>query len=166
MEYRGDAGETVAFEKAPQNFYMGVGTGYSLCKSDCSPIGAIRFLRRSFASGSRCDPPSTGRGCGNCVFGERGGWEWDLWRVEGVLYNKEESCWLRFRLMGIFEKQKTPGSGGSGRWTRGTTRHSPVENTRQAHSLPTMPLSQNGNNRGGEKIGALDNGSTRLFLRI
>ena len=40
------------------------------------------------------------------VFGERGGWEWDLWRVEGVLYNKEESCWLRFRLMGIFEKQK------------------------------------------------------------
>ena len=28
-----------------------------------------------------------------------------------------------------------------------------------------MPLSQNGNNRGG-KIGALDNGSIRLFLRI
>ena len=29
-----------------------------------------------------------------------------MWRVEGVLYNKEESCWLRFRLMGIFGKQK------------------------------------------------------------
>ena len=44
--YEGDEGNegnggtrgTVAFEKAPQNFYMGDGFGYSLCKSDCSPI--------------------------------------------------------------------------------------------------------------------------------
>ena len=53
-------GGTVAFEKAPQNFYMGDGDGYSLCKSDCFPMwfrpvhekivrerldGAIRLLR-------------------------------------------------------------------------------------------------------------------------
>ena len=57
-------GGTVAFEKAPQNFYEGDGTGYSLCKSDCAPIwfrprhkkivrerldGAIRLLRGAIA---------------------------------------------------------------------------------------------------------------------
>ena len=36
---RGNGGtkETVAFEKAPQNFYTGDGDGYSLCKSVCAP---------------------------------------------------------------------------------------------------------------------------------
>ena len=34
---RGNGG-TVAFEKAPQNFYEGIGYGYSLCKSDCFPM--------------------------------------------------------------------------------------------------------------------------------
>ena len=53
-------GGTVAFGKAPQNFYMGIGDGWSLCKSMCFPIwfrpfpkkivrerldGAIRLLR-------------------------------------------------------------------------------------------------------------------------
>ena len=34
---RGTRG-TVAFEKAPQNFYEGDGDGYSLCKSVCFPM--------------------------------------------------------------------------------------------------------------------------------
>ena len=74
-------GGTVAFEKAPQNFYE-KGFGYSLCKSDCSPIllrpvhekivrerldGAIRTLRgeialyRLLGSGRI---PFTGSDCG------------------------------------------------------------------------------------------------------
>ena len=71
-----------------------------------------------------------------------------------VIYNNVGNCVLGWDSGGFwffYGKQKTPGSGRSGRRTRGTTRHSPVENTRQAHSLPTMPLSQNGNNRGGKK---------------
>ena len=43
MGERGERGETVAFEKAPQNFYTGGGAGYSLCKSDCSPIWFCPF---------------------------------------------------------------------------------------------------------------------------
>ena len=57
-------GGTVAFEKAPQNFYTGDGYGWSLCKSMCAPIwfrpvhekivrerlgGAIRTLRGEIA---------------------------------------------------------------------------------------------------------------------
>ena len=38
----GDGG-TVAFEKAPQNFYMGNGDGWSLCKSDCFPMWTGSF---------------------------------------------------------------------------------------------------------------------------
>ena len=34
----GETGGTVAFGKAPQNFYEGNGDGYSLCKSDCFPM--------------------------------------------------------------------------------------------------------------------------------
>ena len=39
-ENEGDEGNegTVAFEKAPQNFYRGIGDGYSLCKSMCASI--------------------------------------------------------------------------------------------------------------------------------
>ena len=63
---QGDGG-TVAYEKAPQNFYKGDGDGYSLCKSDCFPIwfrpvhekivrerldGAIRLLRGASAGSS------------------------------------------------------------------------------------------------------------------
>ena len=64
MEMRGDEGYggTVAFEKAPQNFYEGM-DWLSLCKSDCSPILVPSLARRrSFASGC---------GDASALYGER-----------------------------------------------------------------------------------------------
>ena len=44
-------GGTVAFEKAPQNFYMGDGMG-GVCASPCAhQFGSVQYMRRSFASG-------------------------------------------------------------------------------------------------------------------
>ena len=59
----GGTKETVAFEKAPQNFYRGIGDGYSLCKSDCSPIWIGPFPEKIVRERLREHPPSTGRDC-------------------------------------------------------------------------------------------------------
>ena len=47
---RGNEG-TVAFEKAPQNFYTGMGMGGVCASPIASQYGFVRSLRRSFASG-------------------------------------------------------------------------------------------------------------------
>ncbi len=47
---RGNGG-TVAFEKAPQNFYTGMGMGGVCASPIASQYGFVRSLRRSFASG-------------------------------------------------------------------------------------------------------------------
>ena len=57
----GGYGGTVAFEKAPQNFYTGGGFEYSLCKSDCSPIWFRPVHEKIVRERLREHPHSTGR---------------------------------------------------------------------------------------------------------
>ena len=66
---RGTRG-TVAFEKAPQNFYEGDGMGGVCTSPFAHQFGSVQYMRRSFASGSRWDPPSTGSDCvHSCIVG-------------------------------------------------------------------------------------------------
>ena len=89
-----------------------------------------------------------------------------MWRVEGVLYNKEESCWFRFRLMGIFWKTKKrpdPEDQDAGHAVPPDIRLWRIHD-RRTHCR-RCPYHKTERTVGG-KIGALDNGSIRLFLRI
>ena len=52
----GERGGTVAFEKAPQNFYEKDGHGYSLCKSDCSPVWFLYRLEYRLLYGFSTHP--------------------------------------------------------------------------------------------------------------
>ena len=48
---------------APQNFYMGMDLDIVCASPIASQYCSVQYMRRSFASGSRWDPPSTGRDC-------------------------------------------------------------------------------------------------------
>ena len=48
---------------APQNFYMGMDLDIVCASPIAHQFGAVLGIRRSFASGSRWDPPSTERDC-------------------------------------------------------------------------------------------------------
>ena len=73
LRNEGETRGTVAFEKAPQNFYMGDGDGYSLCKSVCAPgwfrpspqeivLGRLtRVIRRLFGVGAVIRVENRGR---------------------------------------------------------------------------------------------------------
>ena len=77
-------GGTVAFEKAPQNFYEGVGMNFVCASRFAHQFGSVLGIRRSFASG-----------CGSIrlLRGEIAGYSFSLYSEE----KRRVTIWMQMK---------------------------------------------------------------------